>query len=91
MYKWRINDITNHDGETRIDNKYPQRIGSIVNIATPEKNDFTFLMEYIEDNEGNEKNGFLFTSKVKKVSNEKEKMVVKTENSIYYLQKLDEK
>lgn len=86
---YRIERITDRDGNDRIDGRYPRRIGCVVEeyqIALSHP----MLLDYIRDNEGNEKMGCLRTSVVEGYSKSFNDLKVYTSNSIYYLKEIDE-
>ena len=74
-------------GETRTDGRYPLRIGSTVKFyVSPIVNNCAFL-EYIADNQGNPKKGFLRTSIIQSLEEKEDKIILTTMNSIYILSK----
>ena len=87
----KIKNITYVDmNETRTDGRYPLRIGSEVEIYepyTPLNIGDSMILSYIKDNKGNPKSGYLVTSTVKDIEETDIEIVVKTRNSIYYLEK----
>ena len=89
MSLYKLEGITFPDGRSREDGRYPIRLGSTYEILFLEK-DKPMLLGYVFDNQGNEKDGVLRTSTVKKykyVDND-ELYVIETLNSIYYLHKI---
>lgn len=86
MRKYKITDIKSvQTGETRTDGRYPIRIGSIVSIYFLVKN-YALLLIYHKDNQGNPKEGMLKTSAVQNIEKCDSKTIVRTLNSIYYLE-----
>jgi len=83
-----IKDIQHvHNGVTRADGRYPQRIGSKVNfLFTPEPGRCMFL-GYVTDNQGNPKDAYLRTSLVTDVQENVSEIVVATMNSRYIFTK----
>ena len=66
---YKITDITNLDGTKRTDGRYPLRIGCIGLLDISDlKPDRSLVFKYLKDNIGEDKNGFLITSSVPKVS-----------------------
>ena len=89
MSLYKLEGITFPDGKSREDGRYPIRLGSTYEILFLEK-DKPMLLGYVLDNQGNDKDGVLRTSTVKKykyVDND-ELYVIETLNSIYYLHKI---
>ena len=86
MRKYKITDIKSvQTGETRTDGRYPIRIGSIVSIYHLAK-DNAMILTYHKDNQGNSKEGSLWTSIVQNIEKDNSGMIVHTLNSIYYLE-----
>lgn len=83
-----IKDIQHaHNGITRSDDRYPQRIGCRVNfLFTPEPGRYMFL-GYVTDNQGNTKNAYLRTSLVTNVQENVNEIIVTTINSRYIFSK----
>lgn len=86
----KIKDIRHvSTNETRTDGRYPLRIGCTVrffNNFRPQIGN-VMLLEYIYDNNGGEKDGYLRTSTVYGVEEDNEEIVVETRNSIYIFEK----
>ena len=84
----KIKDIRyTETNETRTDGKYPSRIGCTVEPMFEPTVDEVMFLEYILDNQGNEKGGCLRTSMVEDIAETDTEIVVTTRNSIYYLEK----
>lgn len=85
----KIKDIKHVEtGETRIDGRYPLRIGSEVEFFDWKPTvGLVMILHYLKDNQGNHKDGYLRTSSVCNVHETESEFVVKTRNSIYYLEK----
>ena len=84
----KIKDIRyTETNETRTDGKYPLRIGSTVEFMFEPVLDDVMFLEYVMDNQGNEKGGCLRTSRVEDIAETDTEIVVTTRNSIYYLEK----
>ena len=82
-----IKNITHaQTGETRTDGRYPLRIGSTVEFYFYPQIGHQLYLKYHQDNVGNPKGGFLITSPVKHVSINENTWIIKTENSVYYLE-----
>ena len=91
MTQYIIEDITYHNGESRTDDGYPERIGSTVIMQTPTK-DYSLILIYIKDNQGNDVEGkYIRTSTITdcKYYLKKKLHVVKTLNSVFYLRELE--
>ena len=73
--------------ETRTDGRYPLRIGSTIEFYRKPILGVPMILEYISDNQGNPKEGYLTTSAVVDVEETKYEVVVTTRNSIYYFEK----
>jgi hypothetical protein len=86
-YLYRIEMITGSDGEERTDGRYPLRKGCIVNITHLQSGE-VMILEYIKDNKGNPKEGYLRTSLVDDYEDYVSVVTVYTMNSGYYLKKL---
>lgn len=82
-----IKNITYANGETRIDGRYPLRIGSKVKFAYYLTKGACMLLDYIEDNHGNPKSGQLRTSSVQDFKETENEIIVTTRNSSYYFEK----
>lgn len=85
MYK--IEMITGSDGEERTDGRYPLRKGCLVNIYHLKSGE-VMILDYIKDNQGNEKQGYLRTSTVDDYEDYGVGITVYTMNSVYYLKRL---
>lgn len=85
----RIKSITDKDGSERTDGKYPSRKGCIGEMYFLELSN-VMIFEYIKDNQGNEKSGYLRSSIVKdyKLSEDENELIVYTMNSVYYFEKV---
>lgn len=83
-----IKNITYANGKTRIDGRYPIRIGSKVKLAYQLTKGVCMLLEYIEDNQGNPKSGQLRTSSIQDFTETEGEIIVITKNSIYYFEKM---
>ena len=84
----KILDIqSTRTNETRTDGRYLLRIGSMVEFYLKPVPGMVMILSYISDNEGNPKEGYLRTSTVIDVDETKDRVVVTTRNSIYYLEK----
>ena len=75
--------------ETRTDGRYPLRIGSAVRFYVEPEPGYPMVLEYICDNQGNPKSGYLRTSMVTEIEEHRlmNEVVVTTVNSIYYFKK----
>ena len=73
--------------ETRTDGRYPLRIGSTVKFYVDPVPGYPMVLEYVCDNQGNPKSGYLRTSTVAEIEKHPltNEMVIATVNSIYYL------
>lgn len=85
----RIKSITNKDGSERTDDRYPLRKGCMGKMYFLELG-VPMLFEYTEDNQGNEKSGYLRSSIVEnyKLSEDENELIVYTMNSVYYFEKV---
>ena len=84
----KIKDIRHIEtNETRTDGRYPLRIGSTVDFYSKPFIGFAMMLAYVADNEGNPKEGILRTSYVKEYTENEKEFIVKTNNSIYILEK----
>ena len=88
LYKtYAITDIADRDtGFTSKDPKTRQRIGFIVKPCIANK-DEGMVLRYIEDRDGNPKEGHFRTSKVNDIIGNKNKALVITDNSVYALER----
>ena len=74
--------------QTRIDGKYPDRIGCIGHIDIERDR---MLFTYLYDNQGDSKEGTLVTSTINFITEQKEDNIIKvqTRNSIYILKEVE--
>ena len=84
---YRIERITYKDDSERMDNTYQARKGCIGNL-NPISLGRVLWFDYIFDNEGNDKKGYLKTSMVESCTEYDDKVIVETLNSIYYFTKV---
>lgn len=84
---YRIEMITGTDGNERMDGRYPLRKRCTGNIYYLKAGNI-MIFEYITDNEGNEKQGYLRTSIVDDYEDYGTGVTVYTMNSVYYLKKI---
>ena len=88
MKSMKISDIKSVEtNETRTDGRCPLRIGSTVNFYMKPVPGYPMVLEYVSDNQGNPKSGYLRTSRVVEIVESMHDVVVTTVNSIYYLKK----
>ena len=85
MYK--IEKITYKDGTERNDGRYSLRKGCIANLYDIIIGQVLWI-EYLQDNQGNRKDGCLKTSIVKSFEEDWDLTIVETLNSIYYFRKI---
>lgn len=69
--------------QTRIDGRYPSRIGSTVKLPFTPVINCCFFWEYVKDNQGNHKTGECRTSLVTDYGWKNNRLYVFTYNSIY--------
>ena len=81
----RIKSITNKDGSERTDGRYPLRKGCIGKMYFLELGN-VMIFEYIKDNQGNEKSGYLRSSIVEDYELFEKGVTVYTMNSVYYFE-----
>lgn len=81
----RIKSITNKDGSERTDGRYPLRKGCIGKMYFLELGN-VMIFEYIKDNQGNEKSGYLRSSIVEDYQLFENGITVYTMNSVYYFE-----
>ena len=83
----RIKSITGKDGTERTDGRYPSRKGCIGKMYCMDFG-IPMLFEYIKDNQGNEKSGYLRSSIVEdyELLEDENELIVYTMNSIYYFE-----
>lgn len=84
---YRIEKITDVDDNERIDGRYPLRKCCIINLIHLAIGD-VMRLEYVKDNQGNDKSGYLHTSTVEDYEEYDNRTTVYTINSVYYLKKL---
>lgn len=83
---YRIKQILSvENNEPRTDGRYPLRVGCVGMVYALKP---AMIFEYLRDNQGNEKTGYLMTSRVEKSEENETELYVKTVNSIYILEKL---
>lgn len=85
---YKIIDIRHHNGLTRTDDKYPDRIGSVVEILRPLCKGHSAILGYVSDKHGNPKSGAIMTSSVIRLNEQSDEITFSTINSIYVLKKL---
>lgn len=85
-----ISNVTRHNGETRTDDHYPQRIGSTVELVGLPLCGKNYPMFYVLDNEGKPKEGTLVTSPVISVRECNGEIRIKTRNSIFVLREVND-
>ena len=85
MNKFKIIDIRHHNGITRTDGSYPDRIGSTVELLRDIKIGHSAILGYLYDKHGNEKSGALITSSVIRLNYQENEIVFSTINSTYVL------
>lgn len=78
-----IEKIENEHGE-RIDGRYPLRKGCAGNISHLKTGE-CFVFEYLKDNKGNSKCGYLRASTVKEYKKHEQYIIIHTVNSVYTL------
>lgn len=83
----RIKSITHKDGTERTDGRYPLRKGCIGKMYCMDF-DIPMIFEYTQDNQGNEKSGYLRSSIVEDYQLFENGITAYTMNSIYYFEKL---
>ena len=83
-----ISDIKSRETmQTRMDGRYPLRIGSTVEFYEPPFRGCSMVLAYVLDNQGNPKSGYLQTSVVKNIQESPNQYIITTKNSIYYLER----
>lgn len=82
-----MKSITNKDGTERTDGRYPSRKGCIGKMYYLDF-DVPMIFEYIKDNKGNEKSGYLRSSIVEDYQLFENGITVYTMNSVYYFEKV---
>lgn len=87
-WTYKIKSITGKDGNERTDGRYPLRIGCIGKVYFLEVGK-VMVFEYLKDNQGNEKDGYLRTSTMENYERYENGMMVYTMNSVYYLEKIE--
>lgn len=84
---YRIESITGKDGLERTDGRYPLRKGCIGNIYDVIIGQVLWF-EYLADNEGNVKTGYLRTSMIESFVEDFDRLIIETLNSVYYFRKI---
>lgn len=88
MKSMRITDIKSVEtNETRTDGRYPLRIGSTVNFYMKPVPGYPMVLDYVSDNQGNPKSGYIRTSRVVEIVESIYEVIVTTVNSIYYFKR----
>jgi hypothetical protein len=80
---YRIEMITGTDGNERTDGRYTLRKGCVGKMYLLDIGQ-VMIFEYIKDNQGNEKSGYLRTSIVEDYNLYENGVTVYTMNSVYY-------
>ena len=84
----KIKDIRlKNTNKTRVDGRYPQRIGSNVEFYVQPLIGNVMVLSYITDNQGNEKEGILRTSLSDIIVDNEKEVIITTVNSVYYFEK----
>lgn len=83
--KFKIVDIQHHNGLTRTDSVYSERIGSIVELLRELKIGHSAVLGYLYDKHGNQKSGALMTSSVIRLNDQGNEITFSTVNSVYTL------
>ena len=91
MGNFKIKAILTPDGYPREDGRYPQRVGSIVNLVDDLLVGQQIVWNYVKDAQGNDKMGTVATSPVERIrivgeyskSGKEVEITVYTRNSIY--------
>lgn len=89
MSYYKIINITDKNGQTRTDGLYPNRIGCTIWVEYEPEVGSRYVMAYTRDNQGNPKNGTVYTSTILNWNESWFGLIIETLNSIYYLQKTD--
>lgn len=95
--KYLIKDITDKTGKTRTDDRYPNRIGSTIQMNQRPVVGHPFIFRYVKhDEKGNcIEDHITMTSNVKKIGKchlpEFVGVIVHTNNSIYYFENMEGK
>lgn len=90
MDKYKITLIADKDGQPRTDGRYPLRIGRICKKPEPIL-DCPICIEYLQNADGSDYSGrFLRTSTVQCVSEHDNIIEIKTRNSIYKFEKVED-
>ena len=88
--KYYIENITNHKGVTRTDDKYPNRIGSTVRFLHPIEKGSPMLFKYVKYKHGRvTEDHITLSSRVKDFEWKNNKFYVKTHDSIYIFKRLN--
>lgn len=89
-FTYKLIDVKNKEtNKTRIDGRYPLRIGSTYHILLLEQNLPAYL-DYITDNKNNKKTGTLKTSMVEDFDINNDTITITTHNSIYVLKEIND-
>ena len=90
--KYYIENITNHKGVTRTDDRYPNRIGSTVRFLHPIEKGSPMLFQYIKYKHGVAiADHITLTSRVNSFEWKNNKFYVTTNESIYIFKRLNNK
>lgn len=89
--KYYLKDIKDYSGNTRNDERYPNRIGSIVQFNQEPTLNAPMCFRYVKhDGNGDViEDHITFTTTIKKVENEKDCICIYTANSIYYFKEME--
>lgn len=89
--KYYLEDIRDYSGKTRTDDRYPNRIGSIVQFNQEPTVNSPMCFRYVKrDEEGNiVEDHITFTTTIKKVENKEDYICIYTTNSIYYFKEME--
>lgn len=89
--KYYLEDIKDYLGNTRTDDRYPNRIGSIVQFNQEPMVNAPMCFRYVKyDDTGNTiEDHITFTTTIKKIENEEGYICIYTANSIYYFKEME--
>lgn len=91
MEHYKIVSITHLDGTQRADGRYPMRIGRIVEKPVIHLINRPLIINYITDENGNDYRGYtLRTSSIQYAKEKGCTITVKTLNSIYTFEKVED-
>lgn len=90
--RYYLENIIDHQGNTRNNDRYPNRIGSIVQFNQEPMLDYPMCFRYVKYDEKGKtiEDHITLTTTVKRIDNEDNLITIYTANSIYYFKEMED-